>query len=134
GPRARRLRPGHPPANGARGLLAPAFHGDGQPSRRRARARRQAGRLRRPRAPPARTPADRGLTAVFVTGNGTEVGKTVVAAVVARTLAAEGKRVAVFQPAVTGLDQPPADGPPPDHELLRIAAGSRQGDEEIAPY
>jgi dethiobiotin synthetase len=87
------------------------------------------------------------LTGVFVTGTGTEVGKTVVAAALARTLAAEGKRVAVFKPAVTGLEEPPADGPisrapgdisahrpPPDHELLRIAAGSRQSDEEIAPY
>jgi dethiobiotin synthetase len=87
------------------------------------------------------------LTGVFVTGTGTEVGKTVVAAALAHTLAAEGKRVAVFKPAVTGLDELPADGPqtsairtpeahrpPPDHELLRIAAGSRQSDEEIAPY
>ncbi|HWM63158.1 MAG TPA: dethiobiotin synthase [Solirubrobacterales bacterium] len=69
-------------------------------------------------------------TGVFVTGTGTEVGKTVVAAVIARTLAAEGKRVAVFKPAVTGLDQ---DGEP-DHALLRRAAGSEQSDEEIAPY
>jgi len=67
---------------------------------------------------------------VFVTGTGTEVGKTVVAAVVARTLAAEGKAVAVFKPAVTGLDE---DGEP-DHALLRRAAGSAQTDEEIAPY
>ena len=29
--RARRLRPGHPPADRARGLLAPALHGDGDP-------------------------------------------------------------------------------------------------------
>lgn len=69
---------------------------------------------------------------VFVTGTGTEVGKTVVAAVVARTWAAEGRRVAVFKPAVTGL--PPADGTLADHELLRLAAGSEQADEEIAPY
>jgi dethiobiotin synthetase len=74
------------------------------------------------------------LTGVFVTGTGTEVGKTVVAAVIARTLAAEGRKVAVFKLAVTGLDELPADGPPPDHELLRIAAGSEQSDEEIAPY
>jgi dethiobiotin synthetase len=67
---------------------------------------------------------------VFVTGTGTEVGKTVVAAVIARTLAAEGKTVAVFKPAVTGLDE---DGEP-DHALLRRAAGSEQRDEEIAPY
>jgi dethiobiotin synthetase len=86
------------------------------------------------------------LTGVFVTGTGTEVGKTVVAAALAQTLAREGKRVAVFKPAVTGLELP-ADGPMSrapgdisahrplaDHELLRIAAGSRQSDEEIAPY
>ena len=67
---------------------------------------------------------------VFVTGTGTEVGKTVVAAVLARTLAAEGKTVAVFKPAATGLDE---EGEP-DHALLRRAAGSDQTDEEIAPY
>jgi dethiobiotin synthetase len=67
---------------------------------------------------------------VFVTGTGTEVGKTVVAAAIARTLAAEGRRVAVFKPAVTGLDE---DGET-DHALLRRAAGSEQSDEEIAPY
>jgi len=84
---------------------------------------------------------------VFVTGTGTEVGKTVVAAAIARTLAAAGRRVAVFKPAVTGLDEPPADGPISrtrddlsahrrlaDHELLRLAAGSAQSDEEIVPY
>jgi dethiobiotin synthetase len=84
---------------------------------------------------------------IFVTGTGTEVGKTVVAAVIARTLATQGHSVAVFKPAVTGLDEQPAtepssgdvDGssgrwPPADHELLRLAAGSAQGDEEIAPY
>jgi dethiobiotin synthetase len=82
---------------------------------------------------------------VFVTGTGTEVGKTVVAASIARTCAASGERVAVFKPAVTGLDDFSADGPEtsdirtfqarrPDHELLRAAAGSAQSDEEIAPY
>lgn len=83
---------------------------------------------------------------MFVTGTGTEVGKTVVAAAIARTLAEKGKRVAVFKPAVTGLDDyPPADGPKtgagvpylahrPDHVMLREAAGSSQGDEEVSPY
>ena len=70
------------------------------------------------------------IRGVFVTGTGTEVGKTVVAALIARTLAGAGTRVAVFKPAVTGLDDPGE----PDHELLRRAAGSEQGDEEIAPY
>jgi dethiobiotin synthetase len=73
---------------------------------------------------------DAAARGVFVTGTGTEVGKTVVAAVIARTLASEGKRVAVFKPAVSGLDQ----GGEPDHELLRRAAGSSQADDEIAPY
>jgi len=74
-----------------------------------------------------------GTEGIFVTGTGTEVGKTVVAAAIARTLAAEGRRVAVFKPAVTGLDEP-TDGQPPDYELLRSAAGSRQSDEEVSPY
>jgi dethiobiotin synthetase len=67
---------------------------------------------------------------LFVTGTGTEVGKTVVAAVIARTLAREGRRVAVFKPAMTGLDDPGE----PDHALLRRSASSDQSDEEIAPY
>jgi dethiobiotin synthetase len=83
---------------------------------------------------------------IFVTGTGTEVGKTVVAAALARTLAAEGQIVAVFKPCVTGLEEHPGDGPKsgprvdksahrlPDHALLRLAAGSSQSDEEIAPY
>jgi dethiobiotin synthetase len=80
---------------------------------------------------------------VFVTGTGTEVGKTVVAAVLARAQAAAGRRVHVFKPAVSGLDGHPAEAAGggwaraaelPDHELLRLAAGSDQGDGEIAPY
>ena len=71
-----------------------------------------------------------GTTGVFVTGTGTEVGKTVVAAAIARSLVEEGKRVAVFKPAVTGLEE----GGEPDHSRLRRAAGSTQGDDEIAPY
>jgi dethiobiotin synthetase len=71
---------------------------------------------------------------VFVTGTGTEVGKTVVAAVIARTAAERGERVAVFKPAVSGLDEFAEPGEEPDHELLRRAAGSAQTDDEIAPY
>lgn len=66
----------------------------------------------------------------FVTGTGTGVGKTVVAAVIARTLAARGARVAVFKPALTGLEE----AGEADHELLRRAAGSAQSDDEVAPY
>jgi dethiobiotin synthetase len=89
------------------------------------------------------------LQGVFVTGTGTEVGKTIVAAAIARTLAEQGKRVGVFKPAVTGLDELSAGGPKggtagdllahrrgsaADHELLRWAANSEQSDDEIAPY
>jgi dethiobiotin synthetase len=72
-------------------------------------------------------PAARGC---FVTGTGTEVGKTVVAACIARSLAARGERVAVFKPAVSGLEE----SGEADHELLRRASGSVQTDDEIAPY
>jgi dethiobiotin synthetase len=79
---------------------------------------------------------------VFITGTGTEVGKTVVAAAIARANATAGERVAVFKPAVSGLDDyPPADSVSweraselPDHALLRLAAGSGQTEDEIAPY
>ncbi|HEU4738372.1 MAG TPA: dethiobiotin synthase [Solirubrobacterales bacterium] len=67
---------------------------------------------------------------IFITGTGTEVGKTVVAATIAKTLASQGERVAVFKPAVTGLDERVET----DHALLRRASGSSQSDEEIAPY
>jgi dethiobiotin synthetase len=70
------------------------------------------------------------LRGIFVTGTGTEIGKSVVAAVIARTLAASGDPVSVFKPALSGLDDPGE----PDHELLRRAAGSAQSDDEIAPY
>ena len=66
-----------------------------------------------------------------MTGTGTEVGKTVVAAAIAHTLAASGASIAVFKPAVTGLDEPAADEP--DHELLRRAAGSAQSDDGDRP-
>lgn len=67
---------------------------------------------------------------LFVTGTGTEVGKSVVAAVIAATLRADGERVAVFKPAVSGLD----DDGEADHVLLARASGSGQAVAEIAPY
>lgn len=82
---------------------------------------------------------------VFVTATSTEVGKTVVAAALARTLAEEGRRVAVFKPALTGMDEFPGYDEAaatasesaaglPDHATLRVAAGSSQTDDEISPY
>jgi dethiobiotin synthetase len=70
------------------------------------------------------------MQGIFVTGTGTEVGKTVAAAFIARSFARDGLIVRVFKPVVTGLDEPGE----PDHALLRRAANSTQSDEEIAPY
>jgi dethiobiotin synthetase len=88
---------------------------------------------------PARAPG------LFVTGTTTEIGKTVVTAALARTLANDGKSVHVFKPALTGMDEFPAYDEAaakaaesiadlPDHAILRIAARSSQSDDEIAPY
>jgi dethiobiotin synthetase len=81
------------------------------------------------------------MRGTFVTGTGTEVGKTVVAAVMARTAHVAGARVAVFKPAVSGLDdyrlRPEVweyAQDLPDHVLLRLASGSQQDDDQIAPY
>jgi dethiobiotin synthetase len=80
---------------------------------------------------------------VFVTGTGTEVGKTIVAAVLARVQSQAGRTVHVFKPAVSGLDDYPLAGSGagwdraaelPDHELLRLASGSDQSDDEVAPH
>jgi dethiobiotin synthetase len=81
------------------------------------------------------------MRGIFVTGTGTEVGKTVIAAAIARTAHATGGRVAVFKPAVSGLGDYPlrpeawdCAAELPDHVLLRLASGSSQRDDEIAPY
>lgn len=73
------------------------------------------------------------MRGLFVTGTGTEVGKTVVAAVIAHALAAAGEEVTVFKPAVSGIDDLRPGGEA-DHELLRRAAGTGQTDDEVAPY
>jgi dethiobiotin synthetase len=81
------------------------------------------------------------MRGAFVTGTGTEVGKTIVAAAIANGSRRAGRRVAVFKPAVSGLEdyrpRPEAwrnAAELPDHSLLRLAAGSRQSDDAIAPY
>jgi dethiobiotin synthetase len=70
------------------------------------------------------------LRGFFVTGTGTDVGKTVVAAVIARALIRDGERVAVFKPVVTGSEQAGVSDP----AMLRRAADSEQPEDEIAPY
>jgi dethiobiotin synthetase len=73
------------------------------------------------------------LRGVFVTGTGTEVGKSVVAASVCAALAARGEQVAAFKPVVTGLDETPGLFGR-DHELLASAANSGQAPDEVAPH
>ncbi len=60
---------------------------------------------------------------LFVTGTGTGVGKTVLAGAIAAALRADGRPVAVHKPMLTGLDEAPRPGWPPDHELLGDAVG-----------
>src|SRR5262249_8672879 len=108
GARARRLRPGDPAADRARGLLAAALHRDGDARPGRPAPRRPRGRRGGARDRSAEGLDDRRLMAgIFVTGTDTEIGKTVVAAVLARTQADDGKRVAVFKPALSGMDEFP---------------------------
>jgi dethiobiotin synthetase len=71
------------------------------------------------------------LRGLFVTGTGTGVGKTVLAAALAAALRSEGVDVAAFKPVVTGLDEPEPRRPA-DHELLAAAAG-RPADE-VTPH
>ena len=73
------------------------------------------------------------MRGLFVTGTGTEVGKSVLAAVLCAALSARGERVAAFKPVVTGTDEPAGEFPR-DHELLAEAAGGRQAPGEVAPY
>jgi dethiobiotin synthetase len=75
------------------------------------------------------------MRGLFVTGTDTGVGKTVLSAALLAAMSADGEHVSAHKPAVTGLDEPGADGAPPhwpaDHELLAAAAGMRA--DEVAP-
>ncbi|MEX2195413.1 MAG: dethiobiotin synthase [Thermoleophilaceae bacterium] len=73
------------------------------------------------------------MRGIFVTGTGTGVGKSVVAAAACAALAAAGERVAAFKPVVTGTDEPPGGGWPPDHELLAAAASAGQAPVDVTP-
>jgi dethiobiotin synthetase len=69
---------------------------------------------------------------LFVTGTGTGVGKSVVAAAIVAALAERGSKVAAFKPAVSGLDEI-TPGWPPDHELLAAATGW-QSPADVSPF
>jgi dethiobiotin synthetase len=67
----------------------------------------------------------------FVTGTGTGVGKTVLAASIVAALRARGEPVTARKPVVTGLDDPPDPEWPRDHELLAAVSGSTP--ERVSP-
>ncbi len=68
---------------------------------------------------------------LFVTGTGTDVGKTVVAAAICAALRSRGERVAAFKPVVSGTEERSDPDWPPDHELLAAASGEQPAD--VAP-
>jgi dethiobiotin synthetase len=71
---------------------------------------------------------------LFVTGTDSGVGKTVLAASIVASLRGRGAPVRAFKPVITGLDDPPDPGWPPDHELLARAAGHRPDDVALVGY
>jgi dethiobiotin synthetase len=77
---------------------------------------------------------ERGLArGLFVTGTGTGVGKSVVAAAICAAVAARGERVGALKPVVTGLEDERGEWPP-DHELLAAVASAGQSPEDVSPY
>lgn len=76
--------------------------------------------------------ADKTCPAVFITGTDTGVGKTLVAAALARYFSAKGLQVGVMKPIETGVEDPSGLGA--DASLLRWAARVQDADELISPY
>ena len=68
---------------------------------------------------------------LFITGTDTDVGKTVAAAAIARTLRAAGCRVGVYKPVASGLSA--IDDPSGDPWLLWEAAGRPHSLGEVCP-
>lgn len=69
---------------------------------------------------------------LFITGTDTGVGKTLVAATLAKLLTDKGINVGVMKPAETGVDKPEQLGP--DGSLLQWAAQNKQPSDSICPY
>ena len=69
------------------------------------------------------------MSALFVTGTDTGVGKTFVACALAAALRARGLRVGVMKPVETGVAREPEDA-----MALRAAAGDPTPLEDVCPY
>jgi dethiobiotin synthetase len=71
------------------------------------------------------------LRGLFVTGTDTAAGKSVLSACLLAAMLAAGERASACKPVLTGLDDPPATGWPPDDELLAAIAGVDR--REVSP-
>ena len=73
------------------------------------------------------------MTAIFVTGTGTDVGKTFLSAALIRHWRAAGHSVAAFKPVVSGFD--PASAAASDPGVLLAALGRSSAEiEKISPW
>ena len=71
------------------------------------------------------------MAALFITGTGTDIGKTYVTCALIRALKAKGAPVDAFKPVVSGFD--PADAAGSDPARLAAALGDAGGVFRIAP-
>lgn len=70
---------------------------------------------------------------LFIAGTGTGVGKTYIAAAIARALSSAGKQVGVYKPVASGCDAGPAGVTSGDAVALWEAAGRPGELERVAP-
>lgn len=73
------------------------------------------------------------MSGLFITGTGTEVGKTHVAALIARQLVAEGVRVGVYKPVASGCQRVDGELVSDDAVALWEAAGRPLSLEAVCP-
>lgn len=74
-------------------------------------------------------PLSRGL---FVTGTGTGVGKSIVAAAILYSLRRKGYSAIAFKPVITGFDEPAVDWP--NDKVLLAEAQGMGSDADVTPY
>lgn len=72
--------------------------------------------------------------AIFITGTGTGVGKTVVGCALAALWADSGRRPRAFKPAESGCERKSGNLEPLDARALQAAAGDDRPLAEICPY
>ena len=70
---------------------------------------------------------------LFITGTGTGVGKTYVAALIARALQSAGKKVGVYKPVASGCELSDGQLESPDAQTLWEAAGRSGTLEQVCP-